>query len=300
MAVAMLIGIWINDELSANKHHKNYETLYQIKMHQTFDGVRGTQDAVPFPVGEELKSKYPDFKAVAMTDRGESNHVLAVGNQKFLKKGPFIGEEAIDMFSLNILNGDKNPLKEPYSIVLTDETARTLFGDQDPIGKTLKLDNTTDLKVTAIVAKQPRNATLQFDYLLPWQLQESRNERVRKFAKTDWRNNDWGVYAQLKDGVNPAQTNAKIKDVVLVHQSDDANSKSLVKPEIFLHPMSKWRLYSDFDEGKNTGGFIKYVRLFGIFGLFILVIACINFMNLKNSCLHYSLPIIHYSLFIIL
>jgi putative ABC transport system permease protein len=118
MAVAMLIGIWINDELSANKHHKNYETLYQVKMSQTFDGVRGTQDALPFPVGEELSSKYPDFKAVAMYERGEGNRSLIVGNQKFLKHGLFIGEDAIDMFSLNILNGDKNPLKEPYSIVL--------------------------------------------------------------------------------------------------------------------------------------------------------------------------------------
>ena len=283
MAVAMLIGIWINDELSANKHHKNYETLYQIKMHQTFDGHRGTQDAVPFPVGEELKSNYPDFKAVAMYERGEGNRSLMVGNQKFLKQGLFIGEEAIDMFSLNVLNGDKNPLKEPYSIVLTDETAHALFGNQDPIGKILKLDNTTDLKVTAVVAKQPKNATLQFDYLLPWQLQENIYAWVGKYMKTNWGNNGWGVYVQLKDDVNPEQTNAKIKDVVLSHTSNNANSKNLVKPEIFLHPMAKWKLYSDFAEGKNIGGFIKYVRLFGIFGVFILVIACINFMNLSTA-----------------
>ena len=283
MAVAMLIGIWINDELSANKHHKNYETLYQVKMSQTFDGVRGTQDALPFPTGDELRSKYPDFKAVAMYDRGEGNRSLIVGNQKFIKQGLFIGEDAVDMFSLNILNGDKNPLKEPYSIVLTDETAKALFGDQDPIGKILKMDNKVDLKVTAVVAKQPQNATLQFDYLLPWQLQENMYEWVGKYMKMNWANNGWGVYAQLKDGIDPAQTNAKIKDVILSHSSNDVNAKSRIKPELFLHPMAKWRLYSDFTEGKNTGGFIKYVRLFGIFGLFILVIACINFMNLSTA-----------------
>ncbi|MVM41060.1 FtsX-like permease family protein [Spirosoma sp. HMF3257] len=283
MAVAMLIGIWINDELSANKHHKNYKTLYQVKLSQTFDGQRGTQDALPFPVGEELKSKYPDFKAVAMYDRGEGNRSLIVGNQKFLKQGLFIGEEAIDMFSLNILNGDKNPLKEPYSIVLSDETAKALFGQQDPIGKILKLDNKVDLKVTAVVAKQPKNATLQFDYLLPWSLQENMYDWVAKYVKTNWENNGWGVFVQLKDGIDPAQTNAKIKDVILSHLSNDPNTRKLVKPELFLHPMAKWRLYSEFAEGKNTGGFIKYVRLFGIFGLFILVIACINFMNLSTA-----------------
>ncbi|QMW06804.1 ABC transporter permease [Spirosoma foliorum] len=282
MAVAMLIGIWITDEVSANKHHKNYETLYQVKMHQTFDGRRGTQDALPFPMGDELKAKYPDFKAVAMCDWG-SNRSLVVGNQKFLKDGHFIGQDAIDMFSLNILNGDKQPLKEPYSIVLTDETAHAIFGNQDPIGKMLKLDNTVDLKVTAVVTKQPKNATLQFDYLLPWHLQEKMYDWIAKFHKTNWGNNSWATYVQLKDGISPEQTNAKIKNVVLSHLSDNANTVKLIKPEVFIHPMAKWRLYSDFEEGKNTGGFIKYVRLFGIFGLFILVIACINFMNLSTA-----------------
>ncbi|GAB4027437.1 ABC transporter permease [Spirosoma koreense] len=283
MAVAMLIGIWIDDELSANKHHKNYGTLYQVKMNQTFEGRRGTQDAIPFPLGDELKANYPDFKAVAMYSRGGGQRSLVVANQKFLKTGLYIGQDAIDMFSLNILNGNKNPLREPYSIVLTDETAHALFGNQDPIGKTLRMDNTVDLKVTAVVAKQPTNATLQFDYLLPWQLQEKLYDWVVKYHKTNWANNSWEAFVQLKEGIDPAQTNAKIKDVVLAHLTNDPNVRKLVKPALFLHPMARWRLYSEFTEGKNAGGFIKYVRLFGVFALFILVIACINFMNLSTA-----------------
>ncbi|GAB4012210.1 ABC transporter permease [Spirosoma migulaei] len=281
MAVAMLIGIWIHDELSANKHHKNYETLYQVEMNQTFDGVRGTQDAIPFPLGDELKAKYPDFKATAMCD-WSANRSLVVGNQKFLKDGHYIGQDAIDMFSLQILDGDKNPLKEPYSIVLTDETAKALFGQQNPIGKTVRMDNTSDLKVTAVVAKQPKNASLQFDYLIPWHLQAARHTDDIKRQAVNWADNSYQVFVQLKDGVTPEKTNAKIKDIVLSHLNDELTRKS-TKPEVFLHPMSKWRLYSEFTEGKNTGGFIKYVRLFGIFGLFILVIACINFMNLSTA-----------------
>lgn len=281
MAVALLIGLWINDELSANKHHKNYGTLYKVKMNQTFDGRRGTQDAIPYAIGPELKNKYPDFKGVAMCDWG-ANRSLVVGDQKFLKQGHYIGEDAIDMFSLEVLNGDKNPLKEPYSIVLTSETAEALFGKKDPIGKTVKMDNQVDLKVTAVVAAQPKNATLQFEYLLPWTLQEKIFDWMKN-ESSNWGNNSYQAYVQLKDGVSTEKTNAKIKDIVLNHFLDNELIKKSIKPEVFLHPMSKWRLYSNFTEGINSGGFIKYVRLFGIFGLFILVIACINFMNLSTA-----------------
>ncbi len=282
MAVAMLIGLWIFDEMSANKHHKNYGSIYQVMMHQTFDGHRGSQLALPYPMGEEMRNKYPDFQAVAMCDWG-ANRSLVLGNQKFLKDGHYIGAEAIDMFSLNVLNGDKNPLKEPYSIVLTEETAQTIFGKQDPIGKTIRVDNVVDLKVTAVVAKQPKNATLQFDYLMPWLLQAKIHPENIKREETSWDSNSHQVFVQLKEGVSPEKTNAKIRNTVLSHVSNNQLMKTSIKPEVFIHPMAKWKLYSEFENGVNTGGFIKYVKLFAIFGLFILVIACINFMNLSTA-----------------
>jgi ABC-type antimicrobial peptide transport system permease subunit len=281
MAVAMIIGLWIYDEVSGNKHFKNYDTLYQVMMHQTFDGKRGSQQALPFPIGEELKTKYPDLKAVAMCDWGQP-HSLVFGEKKISKTGHFIGEDAIDMFSMNILNGDKKPLHDPYSIVLTDETAHILFGDEDPVGKIIKLDNTTNLKVTAVVAKQPKNSSLSFDYLIPFQLQESIYSWVKLYHKTNWGNNSWPVYVQLNDNADPKTVNAKIKDVVIAHFTDE-NTLKTIKPEVFIHPMAKWRLYSDFEDGKNTGGFIKYVRMFGILGFVVLMIACINFMNLSTA-----------------
>jgi putative ABC transport system permease protein len=281
MAVAMLIGLWMIDELSANKHHKNFDSIYQVMMHQTFDGHRGSQTALPYPMGEELRTKYPDFKAVAMCDWG-SDHSLVIGNQKFSKFGHYLGEQGVDMFSLNVLKGNKNPLKDPTSIVLTEELATTLFGNQDPIGKVLKLDNTVDLKVTAIVAKQPKNATLEFDFLIPWNLQIKVLDYIKN-QQDAWGNNSFQVYVQLKDGVNPDKTNANIKNVVLDKFKDDKLKQTSVNPEVFLHPMAKWRLYGDFTDGINTGGFIKYVKLFGIFGLIVLLIACINFMNLSTA-----------------
>jgi putative ABC transport system permease protein len=281
MAVAMIIGLWIYDEVSANKHFKNYSTLYQVMMHQTFDGKRGTQQALPFPIGEELKAKYPDFKGVAMCDWGRS-HSLIYGDKKISKTGHFIGEEAVSMFSLNILNGDKNPLHEPYSIVLTDETAKILFGTENPVGKIVKMDNATNLKVTAIVPKQPKSSTLSFDYLIPFQLQEILYSYIKQYHKTNWGNNSWQTFVQLNDNADPKTVNTKIKNVVLSHFTDENTLKSII-PEVFVHPMAKWRLYSDFENGRNTGGFIKYVRMFGILGLIVLIIACINFMNLSTA-----------------
>jgi putative ABC transport system permease protein len=281
MAVAMIIGMWIYDETSANRHFKNYQTLCQVMMHQTFDGFRGTQQALPFPIGEEMKNKYPDLKAVAMCDWGQ-NHSLVYGEKKMSKFGHFIGEEAIEMFSIKIFEGDKNPLHEPYSIVLTDETAKILFGNENAIGKIVKMDNQTNLKVTAVVARQPKNSSLAFDYLIPWQLQETLYSWIKQFHKTNWGNNSWQAFVQLNDNANFASVNAKIKNVVLSHFTDE-NTLKHIKPEVFIHPMAKWRLYSDFDNGKNTGGFIKYVRMFGILGLIVLLIACINFMNLSTA-----------------
>jgi len=281
MAVAMIIGLWIFDEVSANRHFQNYGSIYQVMMHQTFDEHRGTQSALPYPLGDELKSKFPDLKAVAMCDWGQP-HSLVYGEKKISKTGHFIGEEAVGMFSLKILDGDKSPLHDPYSIVLTDETAHILFGNEKAVGKTVKLDNGTNLKVTAVVEKQPKNSSLSFDYLIPFQLQDLIYPWVKQYHKTNWGNNSWQAYVQLNGNATEDAVDQKVKNVVLAHFTDD-NTLKHIKPEVFLHPMSKWRLYSDFDNGINTGGFIKYVRMFGILGFIVLLIACINFMNLSTA-----------------
>jgi putative ABC transport system permease protein len=281
MAVAMIIGLWISDELSANKQFKNYESIYQVMMHQTFDGKRGSQMALPYPLGEELKTKYPDLKRVAMCDWG-SNRSLVYGDKKISKYGHYIGEEAVSMFSLNILSGDKNPLHDLHSIVLTEETAKALFPNENPLNKIVRMDNTVDLKVTAVVTKLPKNSTLSFDYLTNFKLQESIYSWIKLYHKTNWGNNSWQIFVQLNDHATEKSVDAKIKNVVIAHFTDENTLKN-IKPEVIIHPMSKWRLYSDFENGVNTGGFIKYVRMFGILGLVVLLIACINFMNLSTA-----------------
>jgi ABC-type antimicrobial peptide transport system permease subunit len=280
MAVAMLVGLWMYDELSTNKHFKNYDSIYQVILHQSNRGEISTNWVTPFPMGDELKSKYSDFKGVAMCDGG-GRHSLENGEKKVMKDGYFIGKDAVNMFSLNIVYGDKNPLNDPYSIVLTDETARVLFNTTNAVGKIIKLDNAHDVKVTAVVTKEPKNSSFIFDYLLPWKLQESIYPDIKNYV-TEWGNNSWRTFVQLNDNANVQTVNAKIKDVIFNHFADDKVMQAS-KPQIELFAMSKWRLYTDFENGKNVGGYIKYVRLFGILGLVVLLIACINFMNLSTA-----------------
>src|SRR5215471_12480641 len=157
IAVAMLIGLWMYDELSTNRNFKNYDSICQVITHQTNNGETSTSWVTPFPMGDELKSKYSEFKAVAMCDGG-GRHSLENGDKKIMQNGFFIGEDAVEMFSLNILYGDRNPLHDPYSIVLTDEAAQILFNTTNAVGKIVKLDNAHDLKVTAVVTKEPKNS----------------------------------------------------------------------------------------------------------------------------------------------
>ncbi len=281
MAVAMIIGLWMYDELSANDHFENKDHLYRVMMYQTNEGRRGAQRALPFPLAAELKAKYPDFKFVALCDWGGNKSSLMYGDKKISRLGHYIGEDAVDMFSLNVLKGNKNPLLDPYSIVLTDETAGALFGKEDPVGKMIRLDNTTTLKVTAVVPVQPQNSSLRFDYLLPIKLVET-YDYVKLYHKENWANNSWQVFVQLNNSVSEKEINRKIKDVMLSHFNDE-NTLNSVKPELFVHPVKKWRLYNVFEDGVNKGGFIKYVRLFGVLGIVVLLIACINFMNLSTA-----------------
>jgi putative ABC transport system permease protein len=280
LSVAMLIGLWMYNELSANKHFKNYDSLYRVIMHQANEGEISTSWVTPFPLGDELKSKYGDFKAVAMCDGG-GGHLLESADRKLVKYGFFIGEDAVNMFSLNTIYGYKNPLHDPYSIVLTDETARILFNTTNAIGKIVTLDNASNLTVTAVVTKQPKSSSLVFDYLVPWKLQGRIYAGAGNY-ENDWGNNSWQTFVQLNDKASAESVNARIKDVVLDHFPGDKTMQA-AKPQIELFPMSKWKLYTDFENGKNVGGYIKYVKLFGLLGFVVLLIACINFMNLSTA-----------------
>jgi len=280
MAVAMLIGLWIWDELSFDKYHKNYDHIAQVMQSRTFNSVVRTGVSEPMPLGPELAKSYgSDFKYIVMSS-WNFDHILSVGNKKLLNSGSYMDVKAPDMLTLNMLQGTRNGLANPSSIILSQSVAKALFGNGDPMGKIVKIDNNASVKVTGVYADLPFNTTLRdLSFIAPWSLYKNSEEWLRKSAD-NWGNNAFQVFVQLADNVNMDRVSIKIKDAKLKNQAGDDRKANA---RLFLQPMNKWHLYADFKNGVNTGGRIQYVWMFGIIGIFVLLLACINFMNLSTA-----------------
>ena len=280
MAVAMLISFWIWDEVTYDKYHTNHEQLAQVMT--TFidnDGTMGTMQAVCLPIGDELRRKYgSDFKNISMAS-WNFGHVLAVGDKKITGKGMWVESAFPSMFSLKMMRGNSNALTDPSSILLNASLAKTLFGNADPINKMIKLDNKDNYKVAGVFEDLPHNTTLsETKLLLPWKKYIT-TEPWLKDAATQWNNHSWQAYVQVAPTVNMERETEKVKNIVMVHK----NAATDGKEQTYIFPMEKWRLYSDFKEGKPAGGRIQFIWLFSIIGVFVLLLACINFMNLSTA-----------------
>ncbi|CAH0996229.1 hypothetical protein EMA8858_02360 [Emticicia aquatica] len=280
MAVAILIGLWMYDELTFDQNHENYERIAQVKQHQSFNGKKETYNSMPAVMAEEIRINYgSDFKYVLQSS-WNSSHILKVGEKKFTKNGSFFEPQVTEMLSLKMLKGTRAGLKEPYSILLSESVAKTYFGDTDPMDKIIKVDNKYDVKVTGVYEDLPHNSTLKnVSYLMPWELYLITNEWIKKM-ENPWGSNFTQTFAQIADNADMDKVSAKIKNVKLNKLNKD---EAKYKPEVILHPMSKWHLYGEFKEGINVGGRIEFVWLFGIIGVFVLLLACINFMNLSTA-----------------
>src|SRR3982751_5249405 len=170
MAVALLITLWIWDELTFDTYHTNHAKLAQVMTTQTFNGETGTGQAVAMPLGNELRTKYAsDFKNVSMAS-WNFGHILAVGDKKISKEGMWVESNFPTMFSLRVLKGSINGLKDPSSILLNESVAKALFGKNNPIGKILKLDNKENYSIAGVYEDLPHNTTLYTTtILLSWE-----------------------------------------------------------------------------------------------------------------------------------
>lgn len=276
MAVAMLIGLWIWDELSFNKQFKNYDRIAQLWQFVTFDVEKASYNVLPIPLAEELRSKYPEFQSVSLAKPRSA--VLGMNNQVFTGTGYCVEPDFINMMSLKILAGTRKGLQDPNSVLLSASLAKNLFGSENPIDKIVKWDNKEVVKVTGVYEDFPSNSSFkEVSFLAPWSLFTKIDNNARN-SVNDWDTNSFEIFARLKEGADFAAVSAKIKDIRMKRENPPP-----YKPEFFLHPMSKWHLYSDFKNGVNTGGLITFVWLFGIIGVFVLLLACINFMNLSTA-----------------
>ena len=279
MAVAMLIGLWVYDELNFNKAFPNYDRLTQAHMFQTFNGHIGDQNSVSYPLGKELRDKYPDVEQVAMAS-WNFEHIVAYQNNKLIKHGMHVESAFLTMFSVNVIQGSVDGLRDVNAVMLSKTLAQALFGSQDPINKLINLDNKANLTVTAVYDDFSKNSEFaEVDMLTTWAYFNNEQAWVKQSA-TFWNNNSFQCFALLTKQAKLNSVNDKIKDLILTKRDQD---ERVSKPVLFLFPMSQWHLYSEFKEGINVGGLIQFVWLFGLIGGFVLLLACINFMNLSTA-----------------
>lgn len=279
MAVALIIGLWIKDELSHNSYFSNKDQIAQIYQSQTNNGETGTGPAIPRPLEMAIREGYMDnFKHVVMSSWTTPQY-LKYKETSISREGNFMQREAPEMFDLNILKGEKDGIREINSIMLSESTAKALFGDADPIGKTIEVNSQYDMMVTAVFEDIPFNTSFSdTDFLMPWDKYVSVNEWIKN-SVDHWGNNSYQMFVQIADNTSMEVVTDKIRNV-----KKDLNEDSReFNPQLFLLPMKDWHLRSRFENGKQAGGRIKYVWLFGIIGAFVLLLACINFMNLSTA-----------------
>ncbi|SKA14588.1 ABC transporter permease [Sediminibacterium ginsengisoli] len=281
MAVAILIGLWIWDEISFDTYHKNHKRVASVMQHVTNNGEIQTWQAVPYPLADELRKQYgSDFKRLALTG-GAGEHILTVGDKKLTKRGFFTEPQGPELLSLKMISGNINALTDPASVLISASVAKAYFANEDPLGKTIQLDNNNNLnvKVAGVYEDLPANTTYrEIAFMASWTL--FYNNSWAKTVDDPWRPNAFVILAELSDHADFAKVSEKIKDVKLRKVNEQLAQK---KPQLFLMPMDRWHLYSDFRNGVNVGGRIQYVWLFGIIGVFVLLLACINFMNLSTA-----------------
>ena len=270
----ILISLWVKDELTYDKFHANYKSIYKLYANRDFNNQIFTDQNMVLPLAGTIEKSIPQVENAVVTTHRQS-HVLRYGDKKLKKDGYTVSEHFFNMFSWKFINGSPSTaLPDAYAIVLTQSTAKSLFGNDDPINKIIKVDNDYEAKVTAIVEDPPGNSTFQFDFINSFNYAGN----FLSQAMTNWQNSSWDVFLQVKAGANLKAIEKNINDIKYQHDPDDKKISTY-----FTFPMNKWRLESEFKDGKNVGGMIEYVRLFSIIAIIILLIACVNFMNLSTA-----------------
>jgi len=280
MAVAILIGLWMYDELSYNKNFKNYDRIAQVIQNVTNNGEVQTWTNVPYPLADEIRKNYgSDFKLVVMA-ASLGDHILTIDDKKLKSNGGFFEKGAAEMFSLKMVRGTWNSLDDPSSMLLSVSAAKAYFGNDDPVNKMIKIDDNPVIKVTGVYEDFPHNSIFDgLNFISTWDFMYANNPGL-KTLEDPWRPNFTTLFVQLKDNADISKASLRIRDSKLRKVNPQLAKK---KPVVFLQPMKNWHLYSEFKNGVNVGGAIQYVRMFGIIGVFVLLLACINFMNLSTA-----------------
>jgi putative ABC transport system permease protein len=284
MAVVTLIGLWIWDELSFNKYHKNYDHIAQVRtrMIDTRTGDVYMNGSLQVPMVTQLKTNYKNnFKHVVMAS-WDVDDILSAGDKKLSRTGLFMDPDAPEMLTLKMVHGSRAGLKDPYSIMLSESTSRAFFGEIDPVNRVMKINNKLDVKVTGVYEDLPLNSQFKdLKFLSPTDLWIIDNPWIKQQALNDWQNHFLKIYVEIGPNTDFTKASRNIKDAELKNLGN-LKEQARQNPQVGLLPMSDWHLHN-YKRGRPDAGPLQMLWLISIIGAFVLLLACINFMNLSTA-----------------
>lgn len=272
LAVTALILIWINFETGIDQYHVNKDRIYEVYNQYPVDGEIWTWNSTPKIMAEVIKNDYPEVEGVTRYFY-DTPFLFSKDEKRIKSTGTIVDPDFLNIFSFPLVEGNiETVLEGVNSVVITETFAKKLFGNEPAMGKIVKVDNVDSFKVTGILKDLPNNTSFNFEFLMPWKYLKQKG-----WHDEHWGNNSIATYVMLKEGTNYEVFSEKIKALRKAHDKESPEMETL------LYPYSRSWLYSEFENGKEIGGRIDIIRMFGIIAAIILIIACINFMNLSTA-----------------
>lgn len=287
MAVAMLTGLWLHDELSFNQFHVNYDRIAKVSINGVSPDGPWLGSTLSYPLVEEMKTNYSgEFRRLVRSTGNEC--ILSSGDKKITRIGLYMDEEAPDMFTLKMIRGTRAGLHERHSILLSASTARSLFGGADPLDQLVHINGKSNVKVTGVYEDLPLNTDLhKIQFISTWDLWLSENDWVRQGPSHEWFNHFLQLYAEIKPGATFAAVNARIRNVEMDHirhMTDENTRQEMARvPKIALDPMADWHLGAGDRGVAAESSARQMIWMVTLIGAFVLLLACINFMNLSTA-----------------
>jgi putative ABC transport system permease protein len=274
IACAGLIFLWVEHEVNWDSNNTNKNSLYIARVNASVEGGVFTHSSTPGLMAPAMQQQIPGIENTCRTSEATTPLLFSNGDKSMYASGKYAEPSLFSMFTLPFMQGNTaTAFQQLHSIVLTEKTAKKFFGTEiNVLGKTVRVDNNQDYVVTGVLKDIPENASLQFEWLMPFTVFFQNNPGI-----SDWKSFSISTYVQLKQGANVTSINKQLYNFV---QQREPTSNG----HIFLFSMNDWHLRNAFENGKPSGGgLITYVRLFSIIAWIILIIACINFMNLATA-----------------
>ena len=272
---SMFLFMYILDELSYDRYHKNADNIYRIVSNIKEPDNAFTWAVAQIPLAEELRNNYPEVTN-AVRFFGTPRTLYKNGDKQFYEEDFYLADSTVfDMFSYEFVKGDQaTALDMPFSIVLTESIAKKYFGEADPVGQSIQNQQNEEFKITGVLKDVPHNSHFRFDALL------SRNTRPQN--QGGWGGFGVFTYIQLPADYNLDKMYVSL-DTIVKQKVNPIFAQFGITVKYELQRISDIHLYSKIQDEAEAGGDISYIYIFGAVAIFMLVIASINYMNLATA-----------------